>query len=311
MANVNISLVTLSNTFDEWRTRSNDLISDRNILRNSNYVKDAGNFVVNDGTLRISKAGGGTTLTNDNDALILGVLTANVVVVQNPTGTGLTVISDSLFSGNVAVSKNVSIANTLTVGTNANVAGILNVSTRLDVSGNTLLFSNAYVGQNTTLNGTLTVAGNTTLSSNLTVSRNATITGNLLVSTDETVSGNLTVGQALIVSNLVIGTVSNYAASSLTTTATTQVNLDSFVKTTYRTAKYIVQAFSSTTVHSSEVLLTHDGTTAYMTEYATLRNGASLYTLAADINVNDVRLRVTPASATSTVFRLAKTALTT
>ena len=51
MANANISIVTVTNTFDEWRVATNDLISDRNILRNAHYVKDNSDFTVANGAV--------------------------------------------------------------------------------------------------------------------------------------------------------------------------------------------------------------------------------------------------------------------
>ena len=97
MANANITQVTLVNTFDEWRTRTNDLIQDRNILRNANYVKDDFNFTLSNGAIQISRAAGGTTFTNDNDALISGALTTNT----------LTVVANAGISGTLNVAQNV------------------------------------------------------------------------------------------------------------------------------------------------------------------------------------------------------------
>ena len=54
-------------------------------------------------------------------------------------------------------------------------------------------------------------------------------------------------------------------------TATTTV-LDSFGTAQSRTAKYVVQATYSTVVYASEILLTHDGTYVYTTEFARLTN---------------------------------------
>jgi hypothetical protein len=54
-------------------------------------------------------------------------------------------------------------------------------------------------------------------------------------------------------------------------TATTTI-LDSFATAQSRTAKYVVQATYSTVVYASEILLTHDGTYVYTTEFARLTN---------------------------------------
>ena len=49
-------------------------------------------------------------------------------------------------------------------------------------------------------------------------------------------------------------------------------SLDSFGLQQSRTAKYVVQATYSTVVYASEILLTHDGTYVYTTEFARLTN---------------------------------------
>ena len=84
------------------------------------------------------------------------------------------------------------------------------------------------------------------------------------------------------------------ADSDLTTTSADQV-IDTFSATTYRTAKYLVQFSHAPSYHSTEVLLVHDGTTVYMTEYAEVKTDSNLGTIDADISGGNVRLKVTPA----------------
>jgi hypothetical protein len=99
-------------------------------------------------------------------------------------------------------------------------------------------------------------------------------------------------------------------ATSLTTTSTDQV-VDTFAAATYRTAKYLVQFShpSNSKYHSTEVLLMHDGTTVYMTEYAEVKTDSSLGTIDADINAGNVRLLVTP-SYTNTGVNVTRTNVT-
>jgi len=52
----------------------------------------------------------------------------------------------------------------------------------------------------------------------------------------------------------------------------------------------------------TKILVVHDGTTAYATEYGSIFTNTSLATYDVDVSSGSVRLRVTPASATSTVF---------
>ena len=63
MANANISAIQVTNTFDEWRVATNDLIQDRNILRNKTYVKDESDLQLANGALTLSRSTGGVLLT--------------------------------------------------------------------------------------------------------------------------------------------------------------------------------------------------------------------------------------------------------
>jgi hypothetical protein len=85
--------------------------------------------------------------------------------------------------------------------------------------------------------------------------------------------------------------------ATLTTTATTADQVvDSWSATTYRTAKYLIQIHDTgnNDYQTSELLLIHDGVTAYLTEYAIVYSDASLASFNADISGGNVRLLVTP-----------------
>lgn len=88
--------------------------------------------------------------------------------------------------------------------------------------------------------------------------------------------------------------------TALTGTGANQV-VDSFQTASYRTAKYLVQMTAGTDYHSTEILLIHDGTTVYMTEYGTIFTSASLGTFDGDISSGLVRLLVTPANINTTI----------
>jgi hypothetical protein len=83
--------------------------------------------------------------------------------------------------------------------------------------------------------------------------------------------------------------------TNLTTTSSNQV-VDTFDASIYRTAKYLIQATANTSYHATELLLIHDNTNTYTTEYATITTGANLMTLDSDISGGLVRLLVTPAN---------------
>ena len=84
---------------------------------------------------------------------------------------------------------------------------------------------------------------------------------------------------------------------------TSQQLVDTFAKSTYRTAKFLVQLEhdSDSKYQATEILITHNGTTVFMTEYATIATNGILGTFDADISGLDVRLLVTPALTNTSV----------
>ena len=101
---------------------------------------------------------------------------------------------------------------------------------------------------------------------------------------------------------------SGYLLTSSTTPNQVLHSLDSSV---YRTAKYVIQVISGVGVHALEILLTHDGTDVFMTEYAQVLGSTNLIlsTFDAQISMSGmVELLVTPINA-STVYTCSCTAM--
>ena len=92
-------------------------------------------------------------------------------------------------------------------------------------------------------------------------------------------------------------------STSTTVASTTPTVIGSFAVTAYGSAKVVVQAKRGTIRHTTELLVVHDGTTAYATVYGTVQTGASLYTINVDVSGGDVRILATSTSATSTVYK--------
>jgi len=94
---------------------------------------------------------------------------------------------------------------------------------------------------------------------------------------------------------------------TVTTTSTSQTAISTFDKTTYNAVMFEVQAKRGTEVHTTTIHLVHNGTTVSTNEFAVLRTGNSLGDFDADISGSNVRLLVTPSSATSTTFNVIRT----
>lgn len=89
----------------------------------------------------------------------------------------------------------------------------------------------------------------------------------------------------------------------------TQTAADTWPAATFRSAKYLVQITQGTNYQVSELLVIHNGTTTYMTEYAVLETNGALATFASDISGGNVRLLATMASAAAAVIDIDRTAM--
>lgn len=90
--------------------------------------------------------------------------------------------------------------------------------------------------------------------------------------------------------------------TSFTTSTTTPNQVISSVTTLggYRSVKYQVQITSGTDYQALEILLIHDGTTAYINTYGDVRTGANLSTFDASLSGAAIQLLATPTNAVTT-----------
>jgi len=108
----------------------------------------------------------------------------------------------------------------------------------------------------------------------------------------------ITATDTLTIDSLVVDSTEG---TTLTTTSSTE--LDSFSASTYRSAKYLLQASQGSNYHASEILVIHNGTTAYESQYGIIITNSSLYDVSVSLSSGNVKLSVTPASSSSTVFK--------
>ena len=96
---------------------------------------------------------------------------------------------------------------------------------------------------------------------------------------------------------------------STSTTAASQV-VDTFTASLYRAVKYMVQVSSGTAYQVVEVLMVHDGTSVFMTEYGGVTTDTDLVTLDGEISAGTVRLLATATSSNSTTaLQIVRTAI--
>ena len=130
-----------------------------------------------------------------------------------------------------------------------------------------------------------------------------TATNGTSVSFNETIFAGSVVEVVSLATAALLNEALQIQTESITlSTTTADQPVASFLKADYRTAKYLVQmSHASAGYHATEILVLHNGTTAYTTEYATIYSSASLGTVDAIVNGSNIELVVTPANTNTTV----------
>lgn len=86
-------------------------------------------------------------------------------------------------------------------------------------------------------------------------------------------------------------------ANAVSVTSASQTSVASFAASAYRSAKFLVQATQGTNYMVTEILLVHDGTDCYITEYGRIEKSAFSATFDANIDTGNVHLYITASGA--------------
>ena len=243
-----------------------------------------------------------TTAGIATDAVSAGYAkTAGISTVSQGLTGSPSISVNAITAASAEFSGNVTIGGTLTYEdvTNIDSVGVVTARLGVNVTGGQITVGAAFsVGQ----------AGVVTASSfvgNLTGDVTGDVTGNADTATLATTATNVNGGIATVTS-LVLP--EGLISSGVTTTTTTsESSLDSFSASSYRSAKYQIQITQGSSYNITEISLVHDGSDSYGTEYGTVRTGISLASFNTDIDGGNVRLLATPASSSSTTFKLVRT----
>ena len=172
-----IANVALTNTFDTWRTRSNEAFD-----RLSQFAIDNSKLYANTITANVRFVSTGATrlgTTGSNRTIVNGLLSANgnLNVAGNTTISGILNVNGGINLGD-ATTDLLTITGRATVGTNLTVSGnttlggasktltvggsgaTANATGWFGITGRATLSTNLFVGGNTTLNGTTTDKSN-------------------------------------------------------------------------------------------------------------------------------------------------------
>ena len=265
----------------------------------SGYAKTAGISTVSQGlTGSPSISVNAITATSaefSGNVTIGGTLTYEDVTNIDSVGVITARLGVNVTGGQIAVGAAFSVGQAGVV-TASSFVGNLTGDVTGDVTGN---------ADTATLATTATYAVNAGLATESTYAVNAGLATEATYAITAGVSTNVNGGIATVTS-LVLP--EGLISSGVTTTTTTsESSLDSFSASSYRSAKYQIQITQGSSYNITEVSLVHDGSDSYGTEYGTVRTGISLASFNTDISGGNVRLLATPASSSSTTFKLVRT----
>lgn len=234
-------------------------------------------------------------------------VTNSMIVGQNITATTINVLGRSTLQDVTAANTTVT---TLTVTGNEVVNGNLGVGTNFSVTGTSVLNGSATANGNFFVNNALAVTGTSVLNGNATANGNFGVGGNLNVTGTSVLTGAVTIQGA-----------SQYTAFASATTSTSgTMTLDSFVASTYRTAKYVCQVVDNGTtpnkVQVEEFLVFHDNygstTTAYIISYGIGTNTGEMGSWDAVFSAGTISLQFIPNyTPTALVVKTVRTSITT
>jgi hypothetical protein len=152
-----------------------------------------------------------------------------------------------------------------------------------------------------------TNTGNITISQgvngNITLEPSGTGVVNIQKTTN--ITGNLNVTGAVSISGV-------FLATNAVTGLTLLSEVDTFSRLVYRSAKYTVQVQCTAgpdagAFQASEILVIHNGTNAFMTDYAVIKTGANVLGIfEVDVSGDSVRLRVTPTASDTINVRITR-----
>jgi hypothetical protein len=241
----------------------------------------------------VLRDGSGNINVNDIGA-VNGTFSGDVAV----NGGDLTTTSATatLFNANATTLSVGGAATTLNLANTGTGARTIDVATAATGGASTLTFGGGVTGNTIKIQGT--AAGQINLTTDVT-----TGIANLFTS----VTGKLQIGG--VGSELYVGTQTAVTGTTTTVATTDETVTDQFSTTEFRSAEYLVQITQGSSYQVSKILLVHDGTTPYITEYGTLLSGSTLGTLDVDITGGNARLLVTMANAASASVKVSRTSI--
>jgi hypothetical protein len=285
--------------FSVGENPSQDIILANGDITTVNFTANGVSNLGPIGNVKITGGTSGQTIITDGTGNL--VFTSNI---SNPSGSNTQVQINN--NGEFGASANLTfdtVTNTLTVLGNA---AFTNATIGNTLSANYLVSNSGCVTIST---GVISISSNTAgiFSSSITninfgLAANITMgssSGQVTVQNNLAVTGNITVQNTVIAPNIKVGDL--YSKRAPVNVGISTI-IDSFNKTSYRSAKYTIKAGGDIGYQALEVLLIHDGINSIMTIYGSLSiTGVELISLTTTVNGGNVELLATGLGANTVV----------
>lgn len=220
----------------------------------------------------------------------------NLTIDTFATATGNVTGGNLVTAGQVTATGNVT-------GGNLTTGGI--VSATGNVSGSNLLLSGNIFDSGASLQINTTTSANIALAPNQTIVLTATTTGanitGTLNATGNANVGNIGATNAVSTNFVTGGNVLSKFSTVTTSVANSQVTLDSWSGSTYRSGRYYCQVTSGSNYQVIELSMVHDAANVYLTQYGEIVTNTSLGNFDASYSGGTVSVLFTPVNAVSTV----------
>ena len=260
------SINTTADTFQNWIDRTNSIIA-----------------LLDTEVVTANTAG---ALTSGN-GFVNGHFGANTLVATNIKGGNVTTNSVLTFQTNTAFSANVLISQQLIVTNSVSLSNTLLVTGLANASG----------GLNTT---TANATTGINVGANINITTSQINVGNSSVNVVVN-SSMITVGGSNVVTTSTLTNITT--TGSITLTGTSSQVLDSQTLASIRSSEYLISANNNdaNAYQISKILVIHDGTSAYITEYGTMYTNTAVVTISAGANSTHMFVNCTPVSSNTTV----------
>lgn len=308
---IQITQISNNQTFGAWLQRTNDIC-----------------YIISTNTITVDSTAGGSISTGRG--FVNGAFGSNTLYASSLSGGNLNTANTLTITSGITIANNLSVTGGSTFGNMTSITwgdGSQSTSLYSIIGTNTQIPFNDSLFANTSANFTFNKTNKTLTVSN-TISSYYTLVGaGAQTAPSIYFSGNTSTGiyspttdtlaisagginkltansTAVVINDAIINSVNinnigRIFANSYTYTTAAIATVDSFDTTIIRSAEYLIEASnSSPSYQMSKLLVNHDGTYAYITEYGMLNGPAgNLLTFSVDISGGNLRLRGTPVNA--------------